>query len=147
MSTQQNSAEIEALKVVMAKYSRFGDTQNWTEFRKLFTDDLVYSVEAMPRSSPKAPQGATIEGLDAFVSGMGEMLAGVKTSHQMFLPEITLTGPDTAKSTWGLHDLVKTKHCIFNGYGHIHQHYRKVDGEWKISRSHTSRLFVDEQWL
>jgi Histidine kinase-, DNA gyrase B-, and HSP90-like ATPase len=31
--------------------------------------------------------------------------------------------------------------------GHIHQDYLKVDGEWKITRSHTSRLFVDEQWL
>jgi hypothetical protein len=40
---------------------------------------------------------------------------------------------DTAKSTWGLHDLVKTQYSIFNGYGHIHQDYRKVDGEWKIT--------------
>jgi hypothetical protein len=46
-----------------------------------------------------------------------------------------------------LHDLVKIQYCIFNGYGHIHQEYRKVDGEWKITRSHASRLFVDEQWL
>jgi len=45
----------------------------------------------------------------------------------------------------GLHDLVKTKNVIFNGYGHIHQDYLKVNGEWKITRSHTSRLFVDEQ--
>jgi hypothetical protein len=42
---------------------------------------------------------------------------------------------------------VKARYCIFNGYGHIRQDYRKVDGEWKITRSHTSRLFVDEQWL
>jgi hypothetical protein len=54
--------------------------------------------------------------------------------------------PTLRKSTWGIHDLVKTQHCIFNGYGHIHQDYRKVDGEWKITGSHTSRLFVDEQW-
>jgi hypothetical protein len=46
-----------------------------------------------------------------------------------------------------VNDLVKTKGRIFNGYGHIHQDYVKVDGEWKITRSHTSRLFVDEQWL
>jgi hypothetical protein len=39
----------------------------------------------------------------------------------MYLPEITITGQGTAKSTWGNHDLVKTKDCIFNGYGHIHQ--------------------------
>jgi hypothetical protein len=68
----------------------------------------------MPRPNPEAPQAATMEGLDAFIGGMAEMLAGVQTSHQMFLPEITLTGPDTAKSTWGIHDLVKTRYCILS---------------------------------
>jgi hypothetical protein len=42
---------------------------------------------------------------------------------------------------------VKTRYCIFNGYAHIRQDYRKVDREWTITRSHTARLFVDEQWL
>ena len=147
MTDLQELAEIEALKRVMARYERFGDTQDWAQFRTLFVEDLVYSAEAVPRSSPDAPQAATIRGLDNFISGMGEMLKGVKTCHRMYLPEITITGPDTAKSTWGLHDLVKTRNCIFNGYGHIHQDYRKVGGEWKITRSHTSRLFVDEKWL
>ena len=147
MSTQENLAEIDTLEEVMAKFARFGDTQNWTEFRKLFTDDLVYSAEAGPRPNPEAPQAINVEGLDTFIGGMTVMLDGAHTCHRMYLPEITITGADTAKSTWGLHDLVKTKECIFNGYGHIHQDYRKVDGEWKITRSHTSRLFVDEQWL
>jgi hypothetical protein len=147
MTDLQELMEIEALKNVMAKFARFGDTQNWAAFRTLFVDDLVYSVEAMPRASADAPQAATIQGLDTFIGGMGEVLKGAHTCHRMFLPEITITGPDAAKSTWGLHDLVKTKNVIFNGYGHIHQDYRKVNGEWKITRSHTSRLFVDEQWL
>jgi hypothetical protein len=147
MTDQQELAEIEALKKVMAKYSRFGDTQNWAEFRTLFVEDMVYSVDAMPRAKPEAPQAATIQGLDTFIGSMAEMLKGVQTCHRMYLPEITITGPDTAKSTWGIHDLVKTQDCTFNGYGHIHQDYVKVDGEWKITRSHTSRLFVDEEWL
>ena len=146
MTIQQDLAEVEALENVMARYARFGDTQDWAEFRTLFTDDLVYPAEAGPRPSPDAPQAITVEGLDAFIGGMTAMLKGVQTCHRMYLPEITITGPDTAKSTWGLHDLVKTKECVFNGYGHIHQDYVKVDGEWKITRSHTSRLFVNEQW-
>jgi len=147
MTDLQELAEIEALKKVMAKYSRFGDTKNWAEFRTLFVEDTVFSFEAIPRANPDAPQAATIQGLDTFIGGMAEMLKGAQTCHRMYLPEITVTGPDTAKSTWGIHDLVKTQNCIFNGYGHIHQNYVKVNGEWKITRSHTSRLFVDEQWL
>ena len=94
-----------------------------------------------------APQTVSIEGLDTFIGGMGDLLAGAHTSHHMFLPEITLIDATRAKSTWGLHDLVKTTNTIFNGFGHIHQEYLKIDGEWKITRSHTSRLFVEEQFL
>ena len=147
MTDMQVLAEIEALKTVMAKYARFGDSQNWTEFRKLFTDDLVYSAEAAPRPSADAPQAARIEGLDTFISGMSDLLVGAHTSHQMFLPEIIVIDATRAKSTWGLHDLVKTPNSIFNGFGHIHQEYVKIDCEWKITRSHTSRLFVEEQFL
>jgi hypothetical protein len=131
MTDLQELAEIESLKKVMAKYSRFGDTQNWVEFRTLFVEDSVFSFEAMPRANPDAPQAATIQGLDTFIGGMAEMLKGAQTCHRMYLPEITITGPGTAKSTWGIHDLVKTQNCIFNGYGHIHQNYVKVNGEWK----------------
>jgi hypothetical protein len=140
-------AEIEALKDVMAKFARFGDSQNWTEFRKLFSDDLVYPADAGPRHNPDAPQAISIEGLDIFMSGMAPLFTGAHSCHRMYLPEIAVTGPDTAKSTWGLHDLVKIPEYVFNGYGQIHQDYRKIDGEWRITRSHTSRLFVDEQWL
>jgi hypothetical protein len=42
-----------------------------------------------------------------------------------------------------IRELVKTRYCIFNGY--IHQGYRKVEGEWEITGSHTSGLFVDKQ--
>ena len=147
MTDLNDLVEIEALKQIMAKYARFGDTHNWEEFRKLFTEDMVYSVDAMPRASKDAPQSAVIEGRDTLIAGMGELLKGVQTAHNMYLPEITITGPDTATSTWGIHDLVKTPVCVFNGYGHIHQEYVKVDGEWKIVKSHTSRHFVEEEWL
>ena len=29
------------------------------------------------------------------------------------------------------------------GYGHYHEDYRKVDGEWRISRSKLTRLRMD----
>ena len=147
MTAQDQLADIEALKQLMARYERYGDTQNWEEFAKLFTEDAVFSYEAMPRAARDAPQSATIEGRDALIGGMGEMLKGVQTSHDIYLPDVTITGPATATATWALHDLVRLPTVVFNGYGHIHQDYIKVDGQWKITKSHTSRLFVDEQWL
>jgi hypothetical protein len=147
MTARDQLADIEALKQLMARYERYGDTEDWEEFAKLFTEDAVFSYEAMPRAAKDAPQSATIEGRDAFIEGMGETLKGVQTSHDIYLPDITITGPATATATWALHDLVRLPTVVFNGYGHIHQDYIKVDGQWKITKSHTSRLFVDEQWL
>ena len=35
----------------------------------------------------------------------------------------------------------------WSGDGWYDDEFTRIDGEWKITRSHTSRLFVDEQWL
>src|SRR3977135_4599982 len=110
MTDLNDLVEIEALKQMMAKYAHFGDTQNWEEFRKLFTEDMVYSVDAMPRASRDAPQSAVVEGRDTFIAGMGELLKGVQTAHNMNLPEITITGPDTATRICAVDNLLQSQH-------------------------------------
>jgi hypothetical protein len=45
-----------------------------------------------------------------------------------------------------MHDHVETQQCIFKGYGHYHEIYVKLDGVWKIKRTHTTRLRWEEHW-
>ena len=147
MTTAQHADDIEALKLLMARYAHWGDTQQWDKFGSLFHDDAVIIVDAGPRPDPEADPRIEVHGREAFITGMSASLDGVHTAHNLFLPEITIHDDTHAHATWGLHDYVKTPVVNFNGYGHISHDYVKVDGQWKIIRGRTTRIIVDEQWL
>ncbi|WP_405910891.1 nuclear transport factor 2 family protein [Streptomyces sp. NBC_00828] len=139
--------EIENLRGIMARYARFGETGDWASFRALFTEDFVYRADAGPRASADASPVIAVEGRDAFVGAMETLLDGVVAVHQIALPEVTLTSATTARSVWAIHDYIKTpKVGTFKGWGHITQQYAKIDGEWKIRSSHTTRTLIEEEW-
>ncbi|HEY0249080.1 MAG TPA: nuclear transport factor 2 family protein [Gryllotalpicola sp.] len=138
--------EIEALERLMADYERWGDGQDWDKFATLFHEDAVVIFDAGPRGSADAPVGAEIHGRADFVAGMSASLTGVQTAHQFYLPEITIADETHAHASWAMHDYVKTPAGTFNGWGHIHHDYVKVDGHWQILRGRTTRLIVDETW-
>lgn len=147
MTAAQRADEIEALKLLMAHYALWGDTQQWDKFGSLFHDDVVIIIDAGPRPDPGADPRIEVHGREAFIAGQSAALDGVHTAHNMFLPAITIDDDTRAHATWGLHDYIKTPVVNFNGYGHISQDYVKVDGQWKIIRLHTTRMIVDEEWL
>jgi hypothetical protein len=131
----------------MANYAVWGDTQQWEKFGSLFHDDAVIIVDAGPRADPQADPRVEVHGREAFIAGMSASLEGMRTAHNLFLPEITIQDDTHAHAIWGLHDYVKTPVADFNGYGHIHHDYLKLDGQWKILHGRTTRLIVDEEWL
>jgi hypothetical protein len=147
MSSAQQADEIEVLKVLMAHYARWGDTQQWDKFGSLFHDDAVVIIDAGPRPDPESDPRVEIHGREAFIAAYTASLEGVHTAHNFFLPEITIDGDTNAHAVWGIHDYIKTPVVNFNGYGHISHDYVKVDGQWKIIRLHTTRMIVDEEWL
>lgn len=60
------------------------------------------------------------------------------------MPEIELTSPTTARGIWALQDtIVWSNSTRMNGYGHYHETYEKVDGEWRIKSSTRTRLHMD----
>ena len=144
---EQNLDDIEQIKQLKAKYVRLGDTKQWAPFAELFHEDVEMIFEVMPRASKDHPTSAVVKGRDQFIGAMDQMLKGVVTTHQAMLPEITLTGPNTATGIWAMHDYVHMGTCIFQGWGHYHEDYVKVGGRWKIIRSRTTRLRTQEEWL
>ena len=146
MLSEQNLRDIEEIKQLKARYVRFGDTRKWDEFATLFTADFEGIFEVMPRQAKDHPTSAVINGLDAFIGGMSALLVGVTTVHQVFSPEITITGPATAIGIWAMHDFVQMPTCVFRGWGHYHEEYVRVDGVWKIKKSRTTRLHWEEIW-
>jgi len=143
---EQNLHDIEAIRQLKARHVRLGDEQLWGEFAELFTDDCEFVFDVLPRKSQSDPLSGGISGLADFLAGMPAFLEGVVTTHQLYSSEIRLIAHDRAEGIWGMHDYVETQHCIFKGYGHYREIYVKVDGVWKIKRSHTTRLRWEEHW-
>ena len=127
---------IEDIKRLKARYFRCLDTKDWPGLRAVFTDDLVAnSTEA---------GGRVVDGADAFIAFLQEVLAGATTVHQGHMPEIELTSPTTATGIWALHDIVIWPTGLrLDGHGHYHETYAKTDAGWRIATSRLTRLHSD----
>jgi hypothetical protein len=137
---QQRLLDIEEIKGLKARYFRFLDTQRWDDWALVFATDAVLEV-------PEADVVTT--GRDEIVRGVSHALAGARTVHHGHMPEIEITGPDTARGTWAMQDYVEWapadggERTGLVGYGHYHEEYVREDGAWRIARSHLARLRVD----
>ena len=128
--------EIEAIKQLKARYCRYLDTKDWLMWRGIFIDDFL--------SDTSQAGGTVIRGADEFVAftrrGVGERA----TAHQVHAPEIELTSATTARGIWALEDVVRLAPGVnLRGYGHYHETYEKVDGQWRITSSKLTRLRED----
>jgi len=128
--------EIEAIKRLKARYCRFLDTKDWAAWREIFTDDFL--------SDTSQAGGKVIRGADDFVAFTHKSLGNRATAHQVHAPEIELTSATTARGIWALEDVVRLAPGVnLRGYGHYHETYEKIDGQWLITRSTLTRLRED----
>jgi hypothetical protein len=137
----QQLLDIEAIKQLKARYFRFMDTKQWDKWRTLFTDDCRFESSRI------------WEDVDEWVRDVGGNLQELTTVHHGHMPEIRLTGADTARGLWAMFDYLTwdpeqqpERHpggIGLVGYGHYEETYRKVDGEWKISFLRLTRLRAD----
>jgi uncharacterized protein (TIGR02246 family) len=128
--------EIERIKQLKARYFRTMDTKDWTGMRQVFTDDVVMDTSAAG--------GNVVEGADAFLEFLQPTLGDAVTAHQGHMPEIEITSEVTARGIWALQDTIWWPDGTYmQGYGHYHETYAKVGGEWKIKSSTLTRLHTD----
>jgi hypothetical protein len=120
--------DIEAIKHVKARYGRAADTKDWALLRTTVTEDFF--VDTGPSG-----KGAT-RGVDAFIERVGTNPS--VTVHHAVMPEIELTSPTTATGIWAVHLFATIPGGgTMDAFGHYHDTYQKVDGEWKL---HSLRL-------
>jgi hypothetical protein len=131
-------ADIEAIKLLKARYCRYLDAKDWTAWRGLFTDDFVSDLEAIG--------GKTIVGADEFVVYTRKTIGrpSQATVHQVHAPEIALTSATTGRGVWALNDVVRLAPAVtLYGYGHYHETYEKLGEQWRIKSSKLTRLCED----
>lgn len=132
--------DIEEIKRLKARYFRMLDTKDWDGFGQVFTRDAVLEV-------PEA--GMRVQGREAIVDAVRTPLTGATTVHHGHMPEIDVTGPDTARGTWAMFDYVEWPAAAdgarqgLHGYGHYVEEYAREDGQWRIARCRLERLRVD----
>jgi uncharacterized protein (TIGR02246 family) len=128
--------EIERIKQLKARYFRTMDNKDWKAMRQVFTDDVVMDTTDSG--------GNVIEGADAFMDFLEPTLRDAVTVHHGHMPEIEVTSDGAARGVWALQDTILWPNgSRIVGYGHYHETYQKVGGEWKIKSSTLTRLHTD----
>ncbi|MCV7413045.1 DUF4440 domain-containing protein [Mycobacterium florentinum] len=129
---------IESIKQLKARYCRYLDTKDWAAWRAIFADDFV--------SDTSEAGGKLIVGADDFVAFTRKSIGRrwQATAHQVHAPEIELTSPTTARGIWALQDVVRFGPGLsLVGYGHYHETYNNISGQWLIKSSKLTRLRED----
>jgi hypothetical protein len=130
--------EIEDLKRLKARYCRLLDAKDWQAWRELFTEDF--------HSDTSASGGLVIDGVDVFIAFVRKNLGAPQriTVHQVHAPELELHSETSASGIWALEDFVRLGPGLsMRGYGHYHETYLKLDGQWRIRSSRLTRLRED----
>jgi hypothetical protein len=132
--------DLEAVKVVMAKYFRFMDTKQWTDLRGVFADDMTMHAPDDVKDAP------LVEGGDRIVQVIERVLGPAVSVHRGYMPEVELTGPDEAQAIWAMEDVVEypgVPERNFRGSGHYHATYVRTSGGWRIRSLVLRRLRLD----
>jgi uncharacterized protein (TIGR02246 family) len=128
--------DIEAIKQLKARYFRTMDTKDWEGMRQVFTDDVAVDASASG--------GGVVSGAAEFLAFLEPVLREAITVHHGHMPEIEITSPTTAVGIWALQDIIVwPEGTRVEGYGHYHETYQLVGGEWKIKSSTLTRLHMD----
>jgi hypothetical protein len=128
--------DIEAIKKLKAKYWRCADNKLWAELAEVFTEDATLEYG---KDNPT--------GREAIIEFLRNNTGNKKivTIHQGHNPEIDITGENTARGIWALHDyLIFGSKMSLNGWGYYHDEYVKINGEWKIKSTKITR--IREEW-
>ena len=117
------------IKQLKARYCRYLDTKDWQAWRGIFADDFL--------SDTSPAGGKVIRGADDFVAFTHKSLGNRATAHQVHAPgdraDVGDDGDEASgrSKTWsGLAPGVNLR-----GYGHYHETYEKIDGQWRITSS------------
>jgi hypothetical protein len=148
MDAVEELRAIDAIRQLKSRYFRYLDTKDWEGMETIFCDDVVFDLRAGVTTDPEGG-GLGTENLfrsrDAFLDFIRPSMAGSVSVHHGHGHEVSIDGPDKAHGVIAMEDQVvraDNGELILEGYGHYHEEYRRVAGEWRIARSRLSRLKV-----
>lgn len=142
--------DIEEIKQLKSRYLRYMDTKQWDSFRSLFCDDATIDTsEAMIDPHGQWDGGRLpVVTPESMTTALRSRMEDVFTLHHGHNPDIALVDSEHATGIWALEDIVRRPaDCAlpsFHGWGHYHEEYRKVNGQWRFAKVKVTRLHVVE---
>lgn len=132
----QQLSDMEEIKILKHRYFRGIDTLDLELLGTLFTEDVTCEYNGGNYKVKFAGRDAMMEFLaNSFHSGAAAM-------HHGHMPEIAITGDNTAKGIWYLEDvfinLEDDNHTF--GTAIYTDTYRREGGVWKIATTHYDRV-------
>jgi len=135
--------EIHGLK---ARYFRMMDMKDWAGLEAVFAPDLLADFRA---STGGSDEDMLTQGAAPYVAKLAPILEKVTTVHHGHMPEITILSANEATGIWAMEDKLWADDDSglpfrwMHGYGHYHERYVRLEGEWRIKDIRLSRLRVD----
>ena len=125
-----------AISELKARYCRLMDTKQWDAWRELFAEDYELDVT-------EGTDLPVIKGRDAALDRVLSSIRHATTVHQVHAPEIRIDG-DAASGIWAMQDrVIFPNGTSLTGYGHYHDRFRRLDGQWRIVALKLTRLHLE----
>ena len=144
-------AAIEAIRNLKAKYWRGVDFVDGALVRSVLHPDCVLDyvgccTDPVTGQDFMPQMNIVMRGRDSWQTGNLEE-PRVVTVHQGHQAEIEVTGDTTASGIWVFTDRFFIPpggpFTRLTGYGHYHETYEKLEGEWLLKTTRITRLWVE----
>lgn len=137
---------IESIKKLKARYFRFMDTKDWAMLPTVFAPDAQMDMRGETGDDSGLVTGAA--NIAAFMRSSVEFLITVHHGHT---PEIEILSPTSARGIWAMEDKLwkppgspsTLPFTALHGYGHYHETYQCIDGNWLIKTTRLTRLHLE----
>jgi hypothetical protein len=142
MDALQKLVAIEDLKARKAQCLRYIDGKEWDKYEALFVPDASFDAPELG--------GQLVVGAKKWRKFTEDFLVGAVSIHHAYTPEIKIESPTSARGIWIMDDTLvwekgesPTGFREIRGWGHYHETYVKISGEWLISTWKLTRLRLE----
>ncbi|MBH1998517.1 MAG: nuclear transport factor 2 family protein [Sphingomonadaceae bacterium] len=135
--TLQQLSDMEDIRTLKHRYFRGIDTADMTLLADMFTDDIGVDYRG-------GNYRVRVEGRENFLDFLvNSFNSDAVAMHHGHMPEITLTGEDSAEGIWYLEDIFINLELNLHTIGSAiyRDQYRREGGVWKIARTEYDRVF------
>ncbi len=132
------------IRSAKARYCRFVDTQEWTQFATLMEPDLEVRV-----IDPAGVTIAAFDDRDSYVDAVIAFLEGARSIHQIHNEEFERISDTRIAAIWSMADKVifperqDGRPARMHGYGHYHELWRRGTEGWRLARVELRRTILD----